>query len=87
MSDMRHNRVVERREHRRALRRAVLSAVLATAIGAGSGYAIAFSPLAGWIVVGIGGAVALTLWVESRAGRAATAPPVAQFLFAAQSED
>ncbi|MEU5873282.1 hypothetical protein AB0A73_17230 [Glycomyces sp. NPDC047369] len=72
---MGHNRVVARREHRRAFRRAFLAAVIATAAAAGLGYAIAFSPLAGWAALGVAAAGAVSLWLESRAGRAATPPP------------
>lgn len=80
VSDMRHNRVVERRGHRRAFRRALAVAVLATAASAALGYAIAFSPLAGWAALGVGGAVAVSLWLEARVGRTATPAPVAYFL-------
>ncbi|MEU5152814.1 hypothetical protein [Glycomyces sp. NPDC021274] len=78
---MRHNRVIARREHRRAFRRAFLTAAFATAAAAALGYAIAFSPLAGWVTMGLAAAVAATFWVESRAGRAATAPPVTPVYF------
>lgn len=86
VSDMRHNRVVERREHRRAFRRAFSTAAIATAAAAALGYAVAFSPLAGWAVLGVGGAVAASLWLESRSGRTATPAPVAYF-FSQQGED
>lgn len=80
---MRHNRVVpvhgfavERRGHRRAFRRAFLTAAVATALAAALGYAVAFSPLSGWALLGVAGAAAVSLWLESRAHRAATPPPV-----------
>lgn len=85
VSDMRHNRVTACREHRRAFRRAFTTAAVATAAAAALGYAIAFSPLAGWVTMGIAGAVAVTLWLESRAGRAASAPPVTRVYFLGQS--
>jgi len=81
---MRHNRVVARREHRRAFRRAFLAAAIATAAASALGYAIAFSPLAGWVMMGIAAALAATLWVESRSGRAASAPPVTPVYFLSQ---
>lgn len=85
---MRHNRVVARREHRRAFRRAFLTAAVATASAAGLGYAIAFSPLAGWVTMGLAAAAAATLWVESRLGRADSAPPVTRvYVFGPQSGD
>jgi len=84
VSDMRHNRVVARREHRRAFRRAFSTAAVATAAAAALGYAIAFSPLAGWATLGIGGAVAVSLWVESRSGRTATPPPSPRMYFFGQ---
>jgi hypothetical protein len=83
---MRHHRVVERRGHRRAFRLAFTAAALATAAAAALGYAVAFSPLAGWAALGVGGAVAVSLWAESRAGRAATPPPV-RFSFFPQRGD
>jgi uncharacterized membrane protein len=67
---------VERRGHRRAFRRAFLTAAVATAAAAALGYAVAFSPLAGWAALGVAAAVAVSLWLESRADRAATPPPV-----------
>ncbi|MQM26465.1 hypothetical protein [Glycomyces albidus] len=72
-----HGIVVERREHRRAFRRAFLTAAVATALAAALGYAVAFSPLAGWATLGVAAAGAVSLWLESRADRAATPPPVA----------
>lgn len=82
VSDMRHNRVVGRRGHRRAFRRAFLTATVATAAAAAVGYATAHSALAGWAALGTGGAVALSLWMESRAGRTAAPPPVMGLSFA-----
>ncbi|THV27211.1 hypothetical protein [Glycomyces paridis] len=85
---MRHHRVLARREHRRAFRRAFTTAALATASAAVLGYAIAFSPLAGWAALGIGGAVAASLWLEAHAGRNATPPPAARFYaFGPRGED
>jgi hypothetical protein len=81
---MRHNRVIARREHRRAFRRAFLTAAIATAAAAVLGYAIAFSPLAGWVTMGLAAALAATLWVESHSGRADTAPPVTRVYFLGQ---
>lgn len=78
---MRHNRVTARREHRRAFRRAFTTAAVATAAAAALGYAIGFSPLAGWATMGIAGALVMTLWLESRAGRATSAPPVTRVYF------
>ncbi|MCD0445972.1 hypothetical protein LO763_20380 [Glycomyces sp. A-F 0318] len=75
---MRHNRVVERRGHRRAFRRAFSAAALATAAAAALGYAVAFSPLAGWAALGVAGAVAASLWLEARSGRTATPAPLAR---------
>ncbi|MFC3494282.1 hypothetical protein [Glycomyces rhizosphaerae] len=82
---MRHNRVTACREHRRALRRAFTTAAVATAAAAALGYAIAFSPLAGRVMMGIAGAVVVALWLESRAGRAGSAPPVTRVYFLGQS--
>lgn len=81
---MRHNRVTACREHRRAFRRAFTTAAVATAAAAALGYAIAFSPLAEWVTMGIVGAVAVTVWLESRAGRAASAPPATRVYFLGQ---
>jgi fatty acid desaturase len=78
---MRHNRVIARREHRRAFRRAFLTAAIATAAAAVLGYAVAFSPLAGWVTMGLAAALAATLGVESRSGRADTDPPVTRVYF------
>jgi hypothetical protein len=77
---MRHNRVVARREHRRAFRRAFSPA-------AALGYAIAFSPLAGWATLGVAGAVTVSVWLESRSGRAVAPPPVTRFYVFSQSRD
>jgi hypothetical protein len=85
VSDMRHNRVIERREHRRAFRRAFTTATVTTAAATVLGYAIAFSPLAGWVTMGVAGALAVTLWLESRTGRATSAPPVTRVYFIGQS--
>jgi hypothetical protein len=76
VSDMRHNRVVARRGHRRAFQTAFSAAAATTAAAAALGYAIAFSPLAGWAALGVGGAVAACLWLESRSGRTATPAPL-----------
>ncbi|WP_205328079.1 hypothetical protein [Glycomyces sp. YM15] len=84
---MRHNRVVARREHRRAFRRAFLTAAIATAAASALGYAIAFSPLAGWATMGVAAALTATLWVESRSGRTASAPPVTTVAFLGQQGD
>lgn len=84
---MRHNRVIARREHRRAFRRAFLTAAIATAAATVLGYAIAFSPLAGWVTMGLAAAVAATVWVESRSARAASAPPVTPVYFFTQRDD
>ncbi|WP_030161288.1 hypothetical protein [Glycomyces sp. NRRL B-16210] len=73
---MRHHRVPERREPPRAFRRAFLIAAVATAAAAAVGYASAHSALAGWAAIGVGAAVAVSLWMESHAGRTATPPPV-----------
>lgn len=81
VSDMRHNRVVARREHRRAFRRAFLAAAVTTAAAAALGFAVAFSPLAGWVAMGLTAAAAAALRVESRSGRAASGPPVTQVYF------
>ncbi|MFG3343043.1 hypothetical protein [Glycomyces sp. NPDC048151] len=81
---MRHNRVVARREHRRAFRRAFLTAAVATATAAALGYAIAFSPLAGWVTMGLASAAIATLWVESRFSRADSAPPITRVYFVGQ---
>jgi ABC-type spermidine/putrescine transport system permease subunit I len=81
---MRHNRVIARRVHRRAFRRAFLTAAIVTAAAAVLGFAIAFSPLAGWVTMGLAAAVAATLWVESRSGRAASDPPVTRVYFLGQ---
>ncbi|SDL75897.1 hypothetical protein SAMN05216298_5092 [Glycomyces sambucus] len=84
---MRHNRVVARREHRRAFRRAFLTAAIATALAAALGYAVAYSPLAGWAALGVAAAGTVSLWLESRAGRAATPPPVPRLYFFTSSSD
>lgn len=82
---MGHNRVIERREHRRAFRRAFTTAAVATAAATALGYAIAFSPLAGWVTMGVAGASAVTVWLESRTGRAVSAPPVTRVYFIGRS--
>jgi hypothetical protein len=87
VSDMRHNRVVACREHRRAFRRAFSTAAVATAAAAALGYAIAFSPLAGWATLGVAGAVTVSVWAESRSGRAVAPPPVTRFYVFNQSRD
>lgn len=87
VSDMRHNRVVARREHRRAFRRAFTTAAVATAAAAALGYAIAFSPLAGWVALGITAAVTVTMWLESKTGSTATPAPVTRFYVFTQSRD
>lgn len=84
---MRHNRVVARREHRRAFRRAFLTAAIATAAAAVLGFAVAFSPLAGWVTMGLAAAAAATLWIESRSGRAVSGPPVTQVYLLGQPGD
>jgi ABC-type spermidine/putrescine transport system permease subunit I len=84
---MRHNRVIARRGHRRAFRRAFLTAAIATAAAAVLGYAIAFSPLAEWVTMGLAAAVAATFWVESRSGRAADAPPVTRIFLGQQGNN
>ncbi|HEX2143823.1 MAG TPA: hypothetical protein VHG10_04855 [Glycomyces sp.] len=85
---MRHNRVVARREHRRAFRRAFSAAAVATAAAAALGYAIAFSPLAGWATLGVAAAAAASIWLESRQGRFASPPPVTRvFYFGQQGND
>lgn len=59
------------------------AAAVATAAAAALGYVIAFSPLAGWAALGVGGAVAVSLWAESRSGRTTTPAPLARgYLFA-----
>jgi len=83
---MRHNRVVARREHRRAFRRAFWTAAVTTAVAAALGYTIAFSPLAGWAALGVSGAVAVSLWLESRSSRTATPPPVTRMYFFGQQD-
>ena len=87
VSDMRHNRVTACREHRRAFRRALATAAVTTAAAAALGYALAFSPLAGWATMGVAGAVAVSVWLESRTGRAASPPPVTRFYFVGQSRN
>lgn len=87
VSYMRHHRVAARREHRRAFRRAFITAAATTAGAAVLGYAIAFSPLAGWAAFGLAAAAAVTLWLESRADRAATSPPVPRLYFFGSADD
>ncbi|MCC3765448.1 hypothetical protein K3N28_20510 [Glycomyces sp. TRM65418] len=84
---MRHHRVVARREHRRAFRRAFSTAAAATALAAALGYAVAFSPLAGWAALGVAGAVTVTVWAESRSGRAAASPITRLSLFDRSGDD
>jgi orotate phosphoribosyltransferase len=82
---MRQNRVTACREHRRAFRRAISTAAVATAAAAALGYALAFSPLAGWATTGVAGAAAVSVWLESRRGRAATPPPITRIYFVGRS--
>ena len=78
---MRHNKVLKRPSREHAFRNAFAGAAVATGVAAGLGYAAAFSALAGWVVLGIGAAVAASLWMESRPGRSATPPPIATAYF------
>jgi hypothetical protein len=84
---MRHNRVVASSDHRRAFRRAFSTAAIATAAAAALGYAIAFSPLAGWATLGVAGAVTVSAWLESRSSHADAPPPVTRFYVFNQSRD
>lgn len=87
VSDMRQNRVPTRRPRRHPFLAAFSSAAIATGTAAGLGYLIALSALAGWVALGIGGAVALSLWLEARPGRHATPPPTTSVVYLPRQRD
>jgi hypothetical protein len=81
---MRQQRVATRRPRPRTFTGAFTAAAIATAAATGLGYLLAFSSLVGWVVLGLGAAIALSLWLEARPARHATPPPATGVTLPAQ---